>query len=69
MLHDSDLSLYRRLAGCLELLILSIISLVTEEDEEQETHTFAPWDFQNPRRLAHAAMCVTYVRVHSSLEN
>ncbi|KAJ7141437.1 hypothetical protein C8R44DRAFT_763446 [Mycena epipterygia] len=50
-----------RLAGCLELLALSIFSLVSEREDGsgQETGTFASSD-TSPRRSLHAALCVTY---------
>ncbi|KAJ6589849.1 P-loop containing nucleoside triphosphate hydrolase protein [Mycena vulgaris] len=50
-----------RLVGCLELLVLAIFSLVSEEDDEEETSTFAPlaW-IGNPRRSIQAALCATY---------
>ncbi|KAJ7141418.1 hypothetical protein C8R44DRAFT_763397 [Mycena epipterygia] len=48
-----------RLAGCLELLALSIFSLVSDREDGQETGTFAPSD-TSPRGTLHAALCVTY---------
>ncbi|KAJ7481603.1 hypothetical protein FB451DRAFT_1030640 [Mycena latifolia] len=49
-----------RLAGCLELLTLSIFSLVEEGNQETSTFVPLPWDSENPRRSIQAAMCMTY---------
>lgn len=49
-----------RLVGCLALLSLSLVSLVLEKEDEQETEGFA-----HPRRSRQAALCATYVRVLS----
>ncbi|KAJ7495858.1 hypothetical protein B0H11DRAFT_2000914 [Mycena galericulata] len=47
-----------RLAGCLTLLTLSIVSLVLEKEDEPESQAFAP--LANPRASLQAAMCITY---------
>ncbi|KAJ7691269.1 hypothetical protein B0H17DRAFT_1159808 [Mycena rosella] len=46
-----------RLAGCLVLLTSSIFSLVSEEEDDQETITFAPF---HRRGSLQAAMCAAY---------
>jgi hypothetical protein len=57
-----------RLVGCLVLLSLSIVSLASDsEDDEQETSTFAFSETKPHKSLR--AMVMTYVRVPSRIEN
>lgn len=55
-----------RLVGCLVLLSLSIVSLASEE-QEQDTTTFTFWETKPTKFLP--AMVMTYVRVPSCIEN